>query len=561
MGAQTRLGVFRALAARPSAGRAPGIGRKDVPLSLLQAVRLPASLAAIQRSRAQIDAAALRTRYTDARLNERYQPAAGARRKLFDMLEQNRVEALGARQYPGVRINLATGQELWNRNRPEAVARGGEAEAWVETFALLTRVPLGAPLPEAAIDALAKGWRAWMTDLQALQIERLALSIHDQDAFARQALLVVDSLLGSTAPPGEPEREERRFVERANSAERGAPRGESRKEGVGKQIRAGAGAARGAGSTSTGAAYHAFTDEFDSVVTVEDLYSVARLTVWRQELDRLVAGYLPKVTQLARRLQRKLLGLHDSSWQFEQEEGLLDTGRLTRLLTHPLDPLVYMRQIEAPFAHAVVTLLIDNSGSMQGRPIATAAICAELLGCALERCGVKTEVLGFTTGAWRGGRPRQQWIANGRPARPGRLTEVRHIIYKTAGQTWRQARPRLGAMLDENLLKENVDGEAVLWACSRLQRRDESRKLLIVICDGAPFDEATLDANDSGYLGRHLRSVVRRIEAAGEVQIAAIGIGHDVASDYPQAVTVKSFDELGEALVDRLMRLFDSRRR
>jgi cobaltochelatase CobT len=533
-------------------------------------VRLPASLPAIQRWRAQIDAAALRSRYTDARLNERYQPAAGARRKLFDMLEQNRVEALGARQYPGVRINLATGQELWNRNRPEAVAHGGEAETWVETFALLTRVPLGAPLPEAAIDALAKSWRAWVTDLQALEIERLAVNIHDQDAFARQALLVVDSLLGSTAATGVPEHEEHRLVERTdsakqpsseNSAERGAPGGESRKEGVGKQILAGAGAAGAAGSTTTAAAYHAFTDEFDSVVTVEDLYSVARLTVWRQELDRLVAGYLPKVTQLARRLQRKLLGLHDSSWQFEQEEGLLDTGRLTKLVTQPLDPLVYMRQIEAPFAHTVVSLLIDNSGSMQGRPIATAAICAELLGCALERCGVKTEVLGFTTGAWRGGRPRQQWIASGRPARPGRLTELRHIIYKTAGQTWRQARPRLGAMLDENLLKENVDGEAVLWAASRLQRRDESRKLLIVISDGAPFDEATLDANDSGYLGRHLRSVVRRIEAGAEVQIAAIGIGHDVASDYPQAVTVKSIDELGEALVERLMTLFDSRRR
>jgi len=258
-------------------------------------------------------------------------------------------------------------------------------------------------------------------------------------------------------------------------------------------------------------------------------------------------------------LQRRLMALQLRSWQFDRDDGLLDAARLTRLVTHPLEPLAYKQEREAAFPDTVIALLVDNSGSMRGSPIATAAICVELLGRVLERCGVKSEILGFTTGDWRGGRARAHWVAGGRPAQPGRITELRHIVYKDADEPWRRARERLGLMLEPDLLKENVDGEALLWAHERLLRRSERRRMLLVISDGAPLDEATVEANDALYLERHLQSVIEWIETRSTVELAAVGIGHDVARYYRRAVTLPSADDLGEALVVQLLDLFDVR--
>jgi cobaltochelatase CobT len=311
-----------------------------------------------------------------------------------------------------------------------------------------------------------------------------------------------------------------------------------------------------AARTDAARCYQAYTTAFDSVVCAGDLYDAASLARFRAQLDRRLGGRMSGVARWAHRLQRKLLSMQMRSWQFDREEGVIDVGRLTRVVTHPLEPLLYKQESEIEFADTVVTLLVDNSGSMRGLPIATAAACAEILGRVLERCAVKTEILGFTTRGWRGGRAHQEWVLAGRPAHPGRITELRHVIYKSADEPWRRAGVRMGAMLADDLLKENVDGEALSWAHERLLRRPEPRKILVVISDGAPLDDATLEANDPGYLDRHLRTVISRIERRSGVELAAIGIGHDVTGYYRRAVTLGSADDLGEAIVTQLIGLF-----
>jgi cobaltochelatase CobT len=311
-------------------------------------------------------------------------------------------------------------------------------------------------------------------------------------------------------------------------------------------------------SARTHSPYRAYTTVFDQVVLPGDLCDLATLEQRRRELDQCVSPLLMNVMRWAHRLQRRLLALQARSWQFDLEEGLLDANRLTRVATDPLGPLAYKDEAESAFPDTVVTLLVDNSGSMRGLPIATAAVCAELLGRMLERCGVKTEILGFTTGGWRGGRARAQWLAEGRPPDPGRLTELRHIIYKAADEPWRRARPGLGLMLDGDLLRENVDGEALLWAHDRLMRRNEPRRILLVISDGAPLDDATIDANDPGYLERHLHRVIEWIEDESPIELAAIGIGHDVTGYYRRAMRLRGVEELGEAIVEQLITLFDA---
>jgi len=253
-----------------------------------------------------------------------------------------------------------------------------------------------------------------------------------------------------------------------------------------------------------------------------------------------------------------LLALQMRSWEFDRDQGVLDSARLTRVITHPLEPLAYKQEAELRFPDTVVTLLLDNSGSMSGLPIVNAAMCAELLGRALERCGVKTEILGFTTRTWGGGRARAQWLAAGRPVHPGRISELLHVVYKSADEPWRRARSCLGLMLDDGLLKENMDGEALLWAHQRLLHRPERRRILLVISDGAPRDDATLEANDAGYLERHLHGVIDGIEARGAVELAVIGIGHDVTRYYRHAITLPGIDLLGEALVSQLVALFEA---
>jgi cobaltochelatase CobT len=566
LGAAESAAVYRALASLPGRALAPDPATHEAALWRVLMAERPrgARSAAIARWRGRLDAFALRTRYTDLRCFRRHEPDGTVARRLYALLEQVRVEALGARRFAGMGGNLAAlAQEPWIRTRPEGVIRG-DAATWVDTFALLTRAALGAPLPEAARASLLDRWRSWMSPQQASEVEALAALLEEQDGFDAQARRVVEAVLRA-APRPEPEPEPPPAPERAGDASREAP-ANAAPAGLARQPGADPTAAdaalsqdgRHAAPPEARAPYRVQSTEFDVTVSASELYDAATLARGRVELDRRLGGHVGRIMRWAHRLQRKLLALQQRSWAFDLEEGLLDASRLTRVATRPLEPLAYKVETDSAFPETVVTLLVDNSGSMRGVPIATAAVCAELLGRVLERCGVRTEILGFTTRCWHGGRPRRQWVTAGCPAGPGRLTELCHIVYKSADEPWRRASHRLGAMLQDGLLKENVDGEALLWAASRLRARTERRRILVVISDGAPLDEATLAANDTLYLDRHLRAVIAGIERERALELAAIGIGHDVTAYYRRAVMLPDVEALEEALVGQLIDLFEA---
>ena len=300
-----------------------------------------------------------------------------------------------------------------------------------------------------------------------------------------------------------------------------------------------------------------FSTAHDEIVEAQDLCDAEELARLRAYLDQQLAAMSNVVSRLANRLQRRLLAKQNRSWTFDLEEGVLDVARLTRVVVDPTAPLSFKQEEDTEFRDTVVTLLLDNSGSMRGRPIMVAAVCADILARTLERCGVKVEVLGFTTRAWKGGLARDEWVKAGKPPHPGRLNDLRHIIYKSADEPWRRARKNLGLMMREGLLKENIDGEALMWAHQRLLGRPEQRKVLMVISDGAPVDDSTLSVNSGHYLERHLREVIGQIEARSPVELIAIGIGHDVTRYYRRAVTLLDVEQLGGAMVEKLAELFD----
>jgi cobaltochelatase CobT len=303
--------------------------------------------------------------------------------------------------------------------------------------------------------------------------------------------------------------------------------------------------------------YRAFTRAFDEEIGAEDLCDADELARLRQQLDQQLQNMQGVVSRLANRLQRRLMAQQTRAWEFDLEEGMLDAGRLARVIVNPMQSLSYKHERDTEFRDTVVTLLIDNSGSMRGRPIAVAAMCGDILARTLERCAVKVEILGFTTRAWKGGQSRDRWVHEGKPRNPGRLNDLRHIIYKSADAPWRRSRKNLGLMLREGLLKENIDGEALLWAYRRLLARPEHRRILMVISDGAPVDDSTLSINPGNFLERHLREVIREIEGRNLVELIAIGIGHDVTRYYRRAVTIVDAEELGGTMMKKLSELFD----
>jgi cobaltochelatase CobT len=305
--------------------------------------------------------------------------------------------------------------------------------------------------------------------------------------------------------------------------------------------------------------YKPYTEKYDEVIAAESLCDEDELTRLRAYLDQQLVHLQGVVTKLANRLQRRLMAQQSRAWAFDLEEGVLDAARLARVIANPTHALSFKRESDVEFRDTVVTLLIDNSGSMRGRPISIAAICADILARTLERCSVKVEILGFTTRAWKGGQARDSWLASGRPVKPGRLNDLRHIIYKTADAPWRRARRNLGLMMREGLLKENIDGEALMWAHSRLLARPEERRILMVISDGAPVDDSTLSVNSGTYLEKHLRQVIGWIEARSPVELIAIGIGHDVTRYYSRAVTIMDAEQLGGAMVEQLAQLFEDK--
>ncbi len=543
------------------------------------------------RIRGLADRQALRRAYHDPVLHGRFRPAGARAREVYDALEDVRCQAIGARVLPGVAGNLEAMLVEALTRKGTATGQGPRLAPMAQALALLVRERLTGEAPPPAAADLMTRWRDDLERRLGAALRTLPSRIEDQQGFAFAVHDVVRGLdLGfeigeaddrrrvATTPPqsltpgmaqatGDVQAQVR---SEAGTLELDAPE-LSEGEKVGSRLGQEE-AGRTEEKNATGARlrrelladdsdhpnrhYKVYTRAHDQIVAPGDLCDEQERATLRADLDRESRLLQPAVARLAIRLERLLLATQTRRWRFDLEEGVLDAARLSRVVTDPLAPLAFREETDAEFKDTVVTVLLDNSGSMRGRPIRVAALCAELLARTLERCGVKVEILGFTTREWSGGQSREDWLAAGRPAGPGRLSDLRYIVYKAADVPWRRARRDLGIMLREDLLKDNIDGEALLWAHERLLRRPEQRRILMVISDGVPLDEATLSANPGGYLEQHLRNVVKWIETRSPVELVAIGIGHDVTDFYARAVAIPGVDQLGPAMIEQLADLF-----
>ncbi len=548
----------------------------------------------VAQARGFADGFALRLRYHDVALHNRNAPDPVVARAVFDAVETVRVEALGSRGMAGMRNNLAHALDVRMRSDPISRAKATDEVPLSTAVALLLRERLTGQLPPAGTEAGIDLVRDWIEEAGGADMDALGLVLDDQKAFAQLAtklledlaLIEGDATAADEPDDGEDDGEDDSAGDDAETDEDGGGEGQVDQrgaqsegdddEGEGEaegeemadddQADGGDGEREGmlpvrpnrpSADLTPGFDYKAWTTDFDEVVAADELCDPDELVRLRAYLDQQLTTLQGAVTKLANRLQRRLMAQQSRSWDFDQEEGMLDAARLARVVVSPAHSLSYKIERETEFKDTVVSLLIDNSGSMRGRPISIAAISADIMARTLERCGVKTEILGFTTRAWKGGQARESWLQAARPALPGRLNDLRHIIYKSADAPWRRARSSLGLMMREGLLKENIDGEALLWAHSRLIARPEDRKILMVISDGAPVDDSTLSVNSGSYLEKHLRQVIGWIEAKSPVQLVAIGIGHDVTRYYARAVTIMDADQLGGTMVEQLAGLFD----
>ncbi|WP_128893067.1 cobaltochelatase subunit CobT [Erythrobacter sp. HKB08] len=540
------------------------------------------------------DSFALKLRHHNEALHVRNAPAEPVARAVYDAIEQVRYEALGANNFSGMRENLDAAVELRTASDPISRAQGENEVPLQSALGLMLREELtGAEIPakaRAGVDMV----REFIEARTGGDFEALALSIDNQEAFQSLALDMLQHL-ELTRPEedgasddddgdedeGEEQQDEDdqdedsaqgdpQATEMAGEMEEGESDGEAETElessdemsdgEVGEEGDDGMLPVRPNRPWTdipNDFEYKYFTDRFDEVIEAPELCDSEELDRLRAYLDSQLTGLQSVVTKLANRLQRRLMAQQNRSWDFDQEEGMLDAARLARVVISPGHSLSYKVERDTEFKDTIVTLLIDNSGSMRGRPISIAAISADILARTLERCGVKTEILGFTTRAWKGGQSREAWLADGKPPHPGRLNDLRHIVYKKADEPWRRARRNLGLMMREGLLKENIDGEALLWAHERLLARSEDRRILMVISDGAPVDDSTLSVNNAGYLEQHLRRVIEWIEKASPVQLAAIGIGHDVTRYYKRSVTIMDVEQLGGTIIEQLAALFE----
>jgi cobaltochelatase CobT len=546
----------------------------------------------VAQARGHADSMALRLRHHNAALHGRHAPNEALARACYDAVEQVRYEALGANAFAGMRGNLDAALAMRMASDPIARATRPEEVPLPSALALLLREKLTGQAAPASTDLGMSMVRSWIESKASGDFENLAQSLEDQRAFQQLTLDMLQHLeLTQSAVEQNEETEEDESEDQEDEGEE-QPDSSDEQQQEPSEV---------AGDTSEGdedseseqeieqnddAAdadmaddgeegmlptrpnrpwtdlpenfdYKAYTSQFDEVIAATDLCDEEELTRLRAYLDMQLKGLQGVVTRLANRLQRRLMAQQNRSWDFDQEEGLLDAARLARVVISPGHSLSYKIERDVEFKDTIVTLLIDNSGSMRGRPISIAAISADILARTLERCGVKTEVLGFTTRAWKGGQSREAWLTGGKPAQPGRLNDLRHIVYKKADEPWRRARKNLGLMMREGLLKENIDGEALLWAHSRLLARPEDRRILMVISDGAPVDDSTLSVNNAGYLEQHLRKVIDWIEKQSPVQLVAIGIGHDVTRYYRRAVTIMDAEQLGGTIIEQLADLFE----
>ena len=550
----------------------------------------------VLQARGTADALALRHKYHDEATHARYVPSGEMARDLYEAMETARCEAVGAREMPGTAGNIDA------RIGAEAVRRGYDrisdaSEAPLATAAgyLIRHLATGRTLPPAA-DNVMQLWKGFIEDRADSTLEGLQDTLADQAEFARFARKIIADLGYGDQLGDDPD-----ATEDDDQDEESEPQEEEQPDSTGEddsddaqadtdpdtQEQDGQDQSQAEISTDDMAEdetgeetelpegeaplepplppvseadpdYAVYTTDFDEEITAEDLAEPIELERLRAYLDQQLEPLKGAVGRLANKLQRRLQAQQNRSWEFDREEGILDAGRLARVVANPTTPLSFKIEKDTEFRDTVVTLLLDNSGSMRGRPISIAAICADVLSKTLERCQVKVEILGFTTRAWKGGQSREGWLNSGRPQLPGRLNDLRHIIYKSADAPMRRTRNNLGLMMKEGLLKENIDGEALEWAHRRLVARREARKILMVISDGAPVDDSTLSMNPANYLEKHLRDVISMVERRGQVELLAIGIGHDVTRYYQRAVTITDADQLAGAMTEQLAALFDS---
>ena len=593
-------GCLRALAKKPDlevafAAERPGLAGAKVRLPE-PARKLTKTEAAIVRGHA--DSIALRLACHDPAVHRKLVPGGQQARAVFEAVEQARVEAIGARRMSGVARNLsAMLDDRYHRGKFDDVTDRADAPI-EEAIAMLVRERLTGEAPPPAAKRLVDLWRPLIEDKARRGLDRLETLIEDQQRFGDAVHDLLDSLdmgedrdrkseeddeedseqdgrkdesgeQGDQADADELQRLSMEEIEAssedaqdANSEAVDAPSAEMSDEGEMGDSEASAEPWRPGQDGRNdwrGPDYKPFVSKFDEEIEAEELCEPEELDRLRGYLDKQLSHLQGVVARLANRLQRKLMAQQNRAWEFDLDEGLLDAARLPRVIMDPMHALSFKRERDMDFRDTVVTLLLDNSGSMRGRPITVAATCADILARTLERCGVKVEILGFTTRAWKGGQSREAWLAAGKPANPGRLNDLRHIIYKSADAPWRRARKNLGLMMREGLLKENIDGEALSWAYRRLLARTEQRRILMMISDGAPVDDSTLSVNPGNYLERHLRYVIEEIETRSPIELIAIGIGHDVTRYYRRAVTIVDAEELGGAMTEKLAELFDEK--
>ena len=591
---QVLTGTARALAHEPEVelaftADAPSQAGKNFKVPMPGRLLPPDQVA---EARGFADSFALKLKHHDAARHAALRPSEVIAGAAFDAAENARVEALGSRNMAGIAANLGHALELKLRTDPISRAQAADEVPISTALSLIVRERLtGLPVPAGAaagVDML----RGWIEENAGSDLDALALALDNQRAFAAltQSMLEHLNLTEGDIDPSDAD-------EGGDDAEDSQDQdGDSEDEGEGEagQAEARAEPQQGEGEETEAdydgedmddqdgadgemgddgmqpvtpqrrnwdhlpqSDYKIWSIKYDETITAIELADEEELNRLRAYLDQQLSNLQSVVTKLANRLQRRLMAQQNRSWDFDQEEGMLDAARLARVIVSPGSSLSYKIERETQFRDTVVTLLIDNSGSMRGRPISIAAISADIMARTLERCGVKTEILGFTTRAWKGGQAREDWLAAGRQPMPGRLNDLRHIIYKKADEPWRHAKRNLGLMMREGLLKENIDGEALLWAHNRLIARAEDRRILMVISDGAPVDDSTLSVNHGGYLEQHLRKVIEMIETRSPVQLVAIGIGHDVTRYYKRAVTIMDVEQLGGTMIEQLAGLFD----
>ncbi len=552
----------------------------------------------VAKVRGVADGYALRLRYHNSELHRKFAPDNPVAQTVYEAMEQARVEAIGATRMPGMAQNLAaTLDDHYARHRL-ALAEDSNEPPLGDILRLLVRERLTHAHPPEVTNDIVNQFRTRIESKAALHLDELLENMADQEAFSRISRKIIADLEladdftatdENKAPNAEDNPDDQNITDDNSDEENSEDAVDEDQNDTGDSSDESS-EASDMGSDLTedmiddmmaeeamkmarfnpndpgsnqaqGPLYSIYNTKYDETIQAEELCDAEELAFLRRNLDQQLSGLHGVISKLANRLQRMLMAQQRRSWDFDLEEGILDTSRLTRVVTNPLHALSFKVENETDFKDTVVTLLIDNSGSMRGRPITIAAMCADILARTLERCGVKVEILGFTTRAWKGGKSRLEWLENGKPAKPGRLNDLRHIIYKTADNPWRRTRNNLGLMLREGLLKENIDGESLLWAHSRLMMRTEERRILMVISDGAPVDDSTLSTNSANYLEDHLRAVIGWIERRSPVELLAIGIGHDVTRYYQNAITVMDADQLGGAITEQLSDLFDESRK